>query len=89
MRSESIVAQADALDAAEAVLRDQVRRCAPGAVAVTKELLLKTTDQAEDQIGIAARAFADCILSDEGRNGIASFFDKHPPAWARPAGGDT
>jgi len=81
----SVVADADALDAEEGALRAQTLRCAPGAVAVTKDLLLNTARQTEAQIDSAARAFADCILSDEGRDGIAAFLEKRPPVWARPA----
>jgi len=77
----TVVADAKALDAEEAKLRDALRRCAPGAVAVTKDILLGQAE--DDSIATAARAFAGCILSDEGREGIASFFEKRPPSWAQ------
>jgi isohexenylglutaconyl-CoA hydratase len=81
----TVVADTAALEAEAATLRDQLRRCAPGAVAITKDILLDGADQAEPEISTAARAFATCILSDEGREGIASFFEKRPPSWAHTA----
>ncbi len=81
----SVVSDASALEAEDANLRDQLRRCAPGAVAATKGVLLSTHNDAETQVAHAAHTFADCILSDEGREGITAFFEKRPPSWARPA----
>lgn len=83
----AVVADTASLEAEEAALRDQLRRCAPRAVAITKNILLGGADQAEAEISAAARAFATCILSEEGREGIASFFEKRPPVWARAAEG--
>jgi isohexenylglutaconyl-CoA hydratase len=77
----TVVADAEALDAEEAELRDALRRCAPGAVAVTKDILLRQAE--DDSIATAARAFAGCILSEEGREGVTSFFEKRPPCWAQ------
>jgi len=85
----SVVPDAAALDAAETALRDQLRRCAPGAVAATKDILLHTPDDPDAQVGAAAEAFAECMLSDEGREGIASFFEKRSPSWAAPSGEQT
>ncbi len=79
----TVVVDAEALEAEEAKLRKALHRCAPGAVAVTKEILLGRSDN--DVIATAANAFAGCILSDEGREGVASFFEKRPPSWAHMA----
>jgi isohexenylglutaconyl-CoA hydratase len=83
----SVVAEAAALDTEEARLRDRLRRCAPGAVAVTKDILLNPCKETEAAIDAAARAFATCILSQEGREGIAAFFEKRKPNWARDTEG--
>jgi len=78
----TVVEDAAALDTEAQKIQLQLRRCAPGAVAATKSVLLDD-DNAEAQIDRAARAFAKCILSEEGREGIAAFFEKRPPSWAR------
>jgi isohexenylglutaconyl-CoA hydratase len=35
----------------------------------------------EEQKNFAAEKFADCVMSDEGREGISSFFEKRKPSW--------
>lgn len=82
-----VVADTAALDAEEAKLRDQLQRCAPGAVAVTKDILLHAPGDQQAQIDVAAQAFASCVLSLEGREGVTSFFEKRPPSWARATEG--
>ena len=71
------------MDAAIAKVRGAVRRCAPEAVAGTKALILAMPglDRAA-QIEAAAENFADRMLSDEGREGVASFVAKRKPEWA-------
>ena len=78
----SVVADAEALAAEEAKLREALRRCAPSAVAATKGILLGQSDEKDARIATAASAFADGILSEEGREGVTSFFEKRPPSWA-------
>lgn len=77
-----------ALAAAEAAIRARVMQCAPGANAATKRLLLEV-GAVDDAAFVerAARAYADCMLSAEGREGVAAFFGKRPPAWAAEQGG--
>lgn len=71
------------LETIERTLRAQVLACAPGAVADTKALIraLPGLDRA-GQIEAAAENFADRMLSEEAREGIASFLEKRKPAWA-------
>lgn len=70
------------LDAVEAEVRKGVKRCAPGANAITKDILLKTrTLSGADMRAYAGRGFAKAMLSDEGREGIASFIEKRKPRW--------
>ena len=58
-------------------------RCAPGANAVTKEVVLATRHlDRSDMLDLAAKGFAGCMLSAEGREGIASFLEKRKPSWA-------
>jgi len=72
---------------AEARLRRQVLRCAPGAVAETKALLatLRTLSTQQARAEAAAEVFADRMTSEEGREGVASFLEKRRPAWAETA----
>ncbi len=68
----------------EARFRASVLQCAPAAVAATKGLALAAASRApEDLAQKAGEAFADCLLSDEGREGIASFLAKKKPGWVR------
>ena len=80
----TVVEDAMALEAEVQALQTQLHRCAPEAVAATKAILLDDTGS-KTQIDRAAQAFATCILSDEGREGIAAFFEKRPPNWAMEA----
>ena len=71
------------LDAYEADIRKRVRRCAPGANAATKELLLAAPSlDAAAMTELAADSFATCMLSDEAREGISAFIEKRRPGWA-------
>lgn len=83
--ADFVVGDAAALDEAEAGIRTQVRRCAPGANAVTKEIVLATQRlDRERMIDMAAHGFAECMLSDEGREGVLAFIEKRKPSWAEP-----
>ena len=81
--ADYVVDDAAGLDQIEADMKMQVRRCAPGANAVTKAILLATRHlNREQQLDFAAKGFAECMLSDEGREGVASFIEKRKPIWA-------
>jgi len=63
-------------------LKKGIYKCAPGAVGLTKEILMATAYlDREGQKEFAAGKFADAITSDEGREGIASFVQKRKPNW--------
>lgn len=77
-----VVDDAAGLDTVEAEVKAQVRRCAPGANAVTKDIVLATRHLDRNaMLDHAARGFAGCMLSDEGREGVASFLEKRRPSW--------
>ncbi|MEC9344974.1 MAG: enoyl-CoA hydratase-related protein [Pseudomonadota bacterium] len=81
--ADFVVDDAAGLDAVEADIRKQVMRCAPGANAVTKSIVLATRHlDREAMLDFAAKGFATCMLSDEGREGVASFLEKRKPVWA-------
>ncbi|MEM9106655.1 MAG: enoyl-CoA hydratase-related protein, partial [Pseudomonadota bacterium] len=72
------------MDKALAGIRKQLERCAPGAVADTKALLLDIPSLSrQQQQKQAAENFADRMVSDEAREGIASFLEKRKPHWAQ------
>jgi isohexenylglutaconyl-CoA hydratase len=72
----------EALDAAEMDIRKRVLGCAPGAVADLKALIhaLPGLDR-RSAIQAAAENFADRLLSEEGKEGVASFIEKRKPRW--------
>lgn len=72
----------DDLDAIEASVRKGVMKCAPGANAATKALILGSTTLSRDEaLDRAADSFAACLRSDEGREGVASFLEKRKANW--------
>ncbi|MGC4010564.1 MAG: isohexenylglutaconyl-CoA hydratase [Pseudomonas sp.] len=63
---------------------DQVRRCAPGANAATKALLLATeTETLGPLLDDAARQFAAAVTGAEGAEGTMAFVQKRKPNWAQ------
>ena len=61
----------------------QIRRCAPNANAVTKQIMLSVARaDMDDLLDDAARDFADCLRSDEGTEGTMAFIEKRKPVWA-------
>jgi isohexenylglutaconyl-CoA hydratase len=68
---------------AEEIIK-QIRRCAPGANAKTKQIMFATQRlHGDEMINFAADAFADCMLSEEGTEGVAAFIEKRKPLWAK------
>lgn len=81
--ADEVVDDAQALAGAAQRVQDQVRQCAPGANAATKEILLATAGLDRESLKqFAAERFAACMLSDEGREGIAAFIEKRKPRWS-------
>ncbi|MFT5039172.1 MAG: isohexenylglutaconyl-CoA hydratase [Hyphomicrobiaceae bacterium] len=81
--ADYVVDDAIALDAIEVEVRWQVQRCAPGANAITKEIVLATRHTGGEEIrNLAGRGFAKALLSEEGREGISAFLEKRKPRWA-------
>lgn len=85
--ADHVVEDAAGLERVEAEVMRQVLRCAPGANAMTKEILLATRHlDRPAMLDFAARGFASCMLGEEGREGIAAFLEKRRPRWAEPRG---
>lgn len=71
-----------AMDEAIARIQNQIFKCAPGAVAATKNLILSLPYlSGAEQTQLAADSFVDCLLGEEGREGIMSFLEKRKPNW--------
>ncbi len=80
--ADYVVAGADEFAGLEADIIASVRRCAPGANAATKEIALASQHlNASQMTDLAATKFADCLLSDEGREGVTAFVQKRKPSW--------
>lgn len=79
---DHVVVSADDLEEMEAKIKRGVMKCAPGAIAATKHLILSSREKAgAEMMDHAASVFADCMLSSEGKEGIASFLEKRKPEW--------
>lgn len=81
--ADYVVSTEAALGAKELEIRTGVRSCSPAANAETKALIMNlprmTAEEAREAGGYA---FARCMLSDQGREGVASFIEKRKPNWA-------
>ena len=81
--ADHLAADAAGLETYEAEIRAAVRRCAPNANAVTKQLLLAAPSLGrEAMLDAAADGFAHCLLGDEGQEGVRAFLEKRKPVWA-------
>lgn len=61
----------------------QIAQCAPGANATTKAIVFESIRKPRSEaLDFAASGFADCMLSEEGREGVAAFVEKRPAKWA-------
>ena len=57
--------------------------CAPGAIAMTKELIRTVSEQTPEQNKhYTAKMLADAWETDEAQAGIGGFFNKQSPPWA-------
>ena len=85
-----VVEDADGLDARTAEILSQARKGAPGAIALTKQIINASHYLDGDEIvQFAAERFADAMLGDEGREGMAAFAEKRAPAWAATSEGES
>jgi isohexenylglutaconyl-CoA hydratase len=82
-----VVKDSAALDAAVREACDQVLKCAPQAIAVTKRLLLRAggSDGVAALLDDAATSFAASVRGTEGREGTAAFVEKRKPSWVTRA----
>ncbi|MDH4654257.1 MULTISPECIES: isohexenylglutaconyl-CoA hydratase [unclassified Pseudomonas] len=77
-------ADTEALEQRLAESLEQVRRCAPGANARTKALLLATENEPLGPLlDSAAEQFAAAVTGAEGTEGTMAFVQKRKPTWAQ------
>jgi len=80
--ADLVFEDAGELEAALRGILNDIGRCAPKALAVTKELIMASGGGvASDMLDRAAAAFTGCIRGAEGSEGIAAFNEKRPAAW--------
>ena len=78
-----VVDDTAALDKKAQALLAQARRGSPGAIAATKSIIEATGVMEGDAlVQFAAERFADCMLGEEAREGLAAFADKRSPSWS-------
>jgi len=76
-----------ALEITLAKVLKEIGRCAPGANAATKRLLLASrTTPLDVLLDQAADAFAAALRGPEGREGVTAFVEKRPAAWVDKSG---
>ncbi len=74
------------VEAALAAVLAQIRRCAPGAIAATKHLMLQVGAVEHDTLlDEGAERFAEAVRGPEGVEGITAFVGKRRPHWADDA----
>lgn len=79
-----VVADAAGLDRQLQEILAQARRGAPGAIAATKSIIDAASQlDGEDLVQFAAERFADCLLGEEAREGLAAFTEKRQPGWSQ------
>ena len=68
----------DELEEVIDIVKSRVLECSPNALAITKNVL-----SLDDELDLekAADLFSDTIISDDGREGFESFFEKRSPNW--------
>ena len=82
--ADFVAADVASLEAHEVKVRRDVLKCAPGAIAATKELILELPYIEPDSVAdVAGRNFTKRLKSDEGKEGVSSFLEKRAPNWAQ------
>ncbi len=74
----------DELDETVAAICRDLERCGPSALGSVKEIVARvTTSSPEDSRRYTAEMLAKMRAGDEGQEGMAAFFERRPPRWAR------
>lgn len=77
-----VAQDADELEAQLKQVLNDIGKCAPGANAVTKKILLDSlTEPVAHVLDVASDAFAAQLRGPEGKDGIMAFMQKQPASW--------
>jgi isohexenylglutaconyl-CoA hydratase len=77
-----VVDDAAALEARRLEILAQARKGAPGAIALTKQIIRAVDNLDGDElVQFAAERFADAMLGEEAKEGLAAFAEKREPRW--------
>ena len=78
------VAQDDMeLEVLENYIKEQLQASGPQAISATKNILHASQIMSKaDYVNYAVNQFSNCLLSEEGQEGFASFIEKRKPMWA-------
>ena len=77
-----VVNTPDELDATLKTVLNDIGRCAPGANAATKQVLLDSlVGRLPQVLDAAAEAFAAQLRGSEGQDGVKAFLEKKPAPW--------
>jgi len=79
-----VVADGDALNAAQDRLATDIMACAPGAIGEAKTLVRDQADREIDRslIEDSARRYARACVSPKGQEGLDAFLNRRKPSWA-------
>ncbi|HEY5289175.1 MAG TPA: enoyl-CoA hydratase-related protein [Caulobacteraceae bacterium] len=82
---DEVVADSAALAQARDRIGEEMRACAPGAVAQSKRLVADVAGREIDHALMedTARRIARARMGDEGREGVRAFLDRRPPSWTK------
>ena len=69
----------DDLDAGIEQVAGKLAQQSPNALREIKQLLQATRDQRSDEL--ESQAFARCLVSEDGREGVTAFLEKREPRW--------
>jgi isohexenylglutaconyl-CoA hydratase len=79
-----VACPADEIDLALQYELDEIRYCAPHAIAAIKELIFEVRDRPlDDSVGYRANLLNRLRASDEAQEGLSAFMEKRKPNWAR------
>jgi methylglutaconyl-CoA hydratase len=69
----------DDLDAGIEQYAGTIAKQSPNALREIKQLLQATREQRDDDL--ESQAFARCLASEDGKEGVAAFLEKREPRW--------
>ena len=80
--ADNLVENKDALEDFFISFDKSTKNCAPMATAATKEILSYSRDSSLEELSeFASGKFAECMLGEEAKEGLAAFAEKRKPYW--------